>query len=368
VIIGIDKTQRTNSSIEADDFIWEIVTRLAAGDDQQLFYVFCDISSIHSTVSKNIFLVPTAKAKASTILSKLCLKIKFRNLLKKYKVDLLIASQNSYYANTAQYLIVTDLDFILFPDYFSTHQRSFLLQKIKQAVQKAEFIVVKSLILKTEMIRLLEVQENKIVVVPSAPRTFVQPLNSQQKLLVKEKYTCGKEYFYYRAANENPTQITTLLKAFSLLKKRQQSNWKLVIASPTKINEILLQLQTYKYRDDVILNLIESDEIYSDLLAGAYATIDLAHSGLSLYNLESMKTGVPVLAYSAAGLGNIEAIQQIKSNDVADIADGLMLLYKDEVLRNELIEKEKVIASQYSWEQSAKIFGELILKQRSVNN
>lgn len=170
---------------------------------------------------------------------------------------------------------------------------------------------------------------------------------------------------FFIAAKENVKQITTLLKAFSLFKKRQQSNWKLVITSPIKINETVLQLQAYKYRDDIVLiTIANSNKEFYEQGAGAYATIDLAYSGLSIYNLESMKAGVPVLAYTAPGMGNIEGIQQIKTNDIADIADGIMLLYKDEVLRNDLIEKGKTIAAQYSWEQSTNIFWDLILKQR----
>jgi hypothetical protein len=40
----------------------------------------------------------------------------------------------------------------------------------------------------------------------------------------------------------------------------------------------------------------------------------------------------------------------------------MMLIYKDEKLRKELIEKGKLIADQYSWQRTAELLWQSILK------
>jgi len=40
----------------------------------------------------------------------------------------------------------------------------------------------------------------------------------------------------------------------------------------------------------------------------------------------------------------------------------MMLIYKDEKLRKELIEKGKIIAARYSWQRTAELLWQSILK------
>ena len=42
--------------------------------------------------------------------------------------------------------------------------------------------------------------------------------------------------------------------------------------------------------------------------------------------------------------------------------DKMMLIYKDEKLRKELIEKGKIIAARYSWQRTAELLWQSILK------
>lgn len=63
-----------------------------------------------------------------------------------------------------------------------------------------------------------------------AVRPAFQPLPWEEKIKVKEQYTAGTEYFLYAGSFRPGKNLVNLLKAFSLFKKRQQSNWKLVLA------------------------------------------------------------------------------------------------------------------------------------------
>ena len=53
----------------------------------------------------------------------------------------------------------------------------------------------------------------------------------------------------------NGNDLLNLLKAFSVFKKRQKSNWKLVLTGNLRQydKKFLEDLRTYKYRDDVVM-------------------------------------------------------------------------------------------------------------------
>ena len=49
-------------------------------------------------------------------------------------------------------------------------------------------------------------------------------------------------------------------------------------------------------------------------------------------------------------------------SDHQDIADKMMLLYKDEQLKNQLIQKGVVVAKNYSWKKTADLMWQAIMK------
>jgi glycosyltransferase involved in cell wall biosynthesis len=144
-----------------------------------------------------------------------------------------------------------------------------------------------------------------------------------------------------------------LLKAFSLFKKRQLSNMKLVLSGVGAIEK----LDSYKYRQDVCLY----PERSGGQMEGAYAVIHLPHAsdpGIALLN--AWRAGVPVITSSAEGLASGEIVLRVGANDPASLADGLKSLYKDEAFRKELIGKGMLHAAGLSVHQTvAAIWGVL---------
>jgi glycosyltransferase involved in cell wall biosynthesis len=57
-----------------------------------------------------------------------------------------------------------------------------------------------------------------------------------------------------------------------------------------------------------------------------------------------------------------EAALYAAAENFEDIAENMMRIYKDENLRKELIEKGKIIAPQYSWQRTAELLWQSILR------
>ncbi|MDO6434309.1 glycosyltransferase [Flavitalea sp. BT771] len=166
--------------------------------------------------------------------------------------------------------------------------------------------------------------------VPPAPDEGVAPLSMEAREAVKGRVSEGKEYFYTDIAGAPLSGVINLLKAFSLFKKRQLSNMKLVLAGEGDPG-LAGKLDSYKYRQDVCL----VPAVERDILGAAYGAISLERRGsLSIDVLNAWKVRVPVITSAAR-----EAVLRVPAGDPAALADGLKSLYKDETFRNGLIEK-----------------------------
>ncbi len=184
--------------------------------------------------------------------------------------------------------------------------------------------------------------EEKIIVVPAVPAEEVAGLTTAEKEKIKQRYVQGKEYFLADMTGAGEKAAMDLLKAFSLFKKRQLSNMQLVFTGRMSgaAGEIRRRLETYKYRLDVHWpdELPQAEE--GRLAAAAYAAlfpVDGNTLGASLLN--AWKTGVPVIAVNGGLLEELAggAALGAVAGDPASLAARLMLIYKDENLRGDLI-------------------------------
>ena len=158
-----------------------------------------------------------------------------------------------------------------------------------------------------------------------------------------------------------------LLKAFSVFKKRQQSGLKLLLAGRLawKYESFTKSLESYKYRSDVILTGYVEEEELVKLIGAAYAMVyPSLWEGFGVPVLEAMRCAVPVITSTNSSMKEIakEGALYAEANNHQDIADKMMLLYKNENLRNEMIEKGKVVVQEYSWDKTADLLWQSIVK------
>ena len=141
---------------------------------------------------------------------------------------------------------------------------------------------------------------------------------------------------------------------------------KLVLAGRLawKNDEFLQLLNTYKYKDEVILtNYVEEKEL-AQLIGAAYALVyPSLFEGFGVPVLEAMKSKVPVLTSSHTSMQEVaeDAALYFDPHNYTDIAEKLMLIYKDENLRSRLIEEGIAVAEKYSWQRTADLLWQSIV-------
>ncbi|MDR3715545.1 MAG: glycosyltransferase [Puia sp.] len=194
-----------------------------------------------------------------------------------------------------------------------------------------------------------------VFVIYGGPGDNFLPLPWVEREKAKIAFAGGKEYFLIFFNGLREEDLVNILKAFSLFKKRQQSNMQLVFAGTGHPDAAFTgKLQSYKYRDDIhIRDLVPSPE--TKLVGGAYALISpFAVGATGLPVLNAFRAGVPVITSAFGCQAEVagDAALYIESGEPAPLADRMMAVYKDENLRNSLINKGKSRLSGFSWEAS----------------
>jgi hypothetical protein len=267
---------------------------------------------------------------------------KLSKFIAEIKADLLFSIDATPHTNILHALLLTGLN---------AHKKNQFAK-----LQDLKSIFVLSEVAKTEFLNENEIDQKKLSVIYGGPSKVFQPVYDEIKTFIKEKYTEGKEYFIYRGLIKQQNNIIPLLKAFSLFKKRQKSSMKLVLLGRItwENNDFDKIINTYKYREDVaVINDATVGE-EPEILAAAYALIQPYTSNNLLFLFDAMQCHVPVLIENNPAFKEItsDAVLYFDSKSEMDIADKLMLIYKDETLRNKLIEKGKNLIEDYNWEKA----------------
>ena len=337
--------------------------------DHHFYFLTNQESNQYYTAATNATIVPINNTLNNIASLQFWNNVQLALLLKKLQTTVLVQPFGfcCRTTNVPQVLMVSDLLWMNKQPYFSKTIRTYHRLFGKQGIKKAAHIITFSDFIKQALINQYPNALDKVAVFSAAASYFFQPITIEQKQQVKDSYADGREYFLFTGGNNPKNNLIGLLKAFSLFKKWQKSNMKLLIAGhiTQQKGDVLKKLSSYKYKDDVVV-LKEIDEQQLTLItAAAYTFIfPSLYEGFTTPMLSAMQCGVPVVASrlsTATEIGG-EGCLYAAVNDVEDLANQLKLLYRDELLRASLIEKGLQQAAIYNWERTAGLFWDGLLK------
>lgn len=356
-------------------FIHETFKRIVASHpEHQFIFIFDRPFRKDFVFGKNVIPVLTGPAARHPLLWKFWFDVRVPAVLKKHKADVFVSCDGfcSLSTKVPQCLVVHDLAFLHYPSFNKKSHLSFLKKYTPKFLQKAGSVATVSEFSKSDIIKQYHITETKsdsyrIDVVFSAAKNIFQPVSEGEKQETKNKYTGGKEYFLYAGAIHPRKNLMNLLKAFSVFKKRLQSNMKLVIAGRLawKYDSFTENLKTYKYRDDVVMTGYVEESELEKLMGSSYALVyPSLFEGFGVPPLEAMQCHVPVITSAGTSMQETLKDAALYANPAnhEDIADKMMMLYKDEMLRKNLIEKGKEAVKEYNWDRTADLLWQSIMK------
>jgi glycosyltransferase involved in cell wall biosynthesis len=351
-------------------FIHELFKTLVRTHPGHQFYFLFDRPFNEEYIfSSNVHPLVISPPARLPVLWKYWYDVKIPAALKKIKADVFVSPDGycSLATKIPQCLVIHDLGFLHHPEAYKKSHVRFFKKKTPKFLKKAKSIVTVSQFSKDDIVKHYKADPAKIEVIYNGVKNIFRPVLFDEQTAIKGKYTQGKEYFIYLGAIQPRKNLINLLKAFSIFKKRLQSNMKLIITGRLawKNEEFLQLINTYKYKSDVVLTGYVAEQELAVLLGSAYALVyPSMFEGFGVPVAEAMKCEVPVLTSEKTSMQEVagDAALYFNPKEHADIADKMMLIYKDENLRKQLIEKGKLNVEKYSWEKSADLFWDSILK------
>lgn len=350
-------------------YIHEVFLRITRKNPDHHFVFIYDRPQVFETGwpsnVEHIVLGPPAR---HTLLWKWWYDYRVPSLLNKIKADVFFSPDGfcSLRTKVPQCLVIHDLAYLNYPQGIKPSHLQFYKKYTPKFIRQSQQLITVSNFSKKELTSNFNEANNKTVTIYNGVREIFHPATAVSARETKTSHTGGKEFFLYAGSIHPRKNLVNLLKAFSLFKKRQQSSMKLVLAGRLawKNEKFLEDLKSYKYRDDVVLTGYLPDKELVPLMGAAYAFIyPSLYEGFGLPVVEAMRSGVPVITSAGSAMQEVcrEAALYCDPLQPSSIAEKMMLLYKDEKLRKELIEKGNRVQSHYSWDEAAEKIWEVIL-------
>jgi glycosyltransferase involved in cell wall biosynthesis len=338
MVIAADiNVSQKKSTAWQDGAVYKSLVSMAVMHPQHEFvFIFSRPLPGGMVFEKNITPVIATPNAGGRLLQYLWYNYKLPSVLSKCKADLFIGINGwcSVNLKLPQCLLVSEA-------VFSTGSPVFLKKQFPVFLKTATAIIATSNFCREQVIAACPAVAAKTQVAYTPVGEAFVPAAWAEKELVKEQYAAGREYFLHSTAIASQAQLVSLLKAWSLFKKRQKSNMLLILTGATALpgDKLKALLAAYKYRDEIKLISRLQPQSFVRLLGGAYA---LVHTGPGTQlPAEAMSCGVPVITGETPLLKEIcgEAAMYANPADPADMAEKMMLVFKDETMRSRIIEK-----------------------------
>ena len=276
--------------------------------------------------------------------------------LKKEKFDVIhdLSQISPFIFNfsSSKVLTIHDLSPILFPEtYGKIHVflQKYILPKTLKNVDK---VIAVSENTKKDIVKYLGFPEESIEVVYNGVDERFKPLSHDSCL-----YDFSP-YILFVGTLEPRKNVTTLLKAFYILKKRKEVMHKLVIAGGKgwKNKEVYETVRRLNLSNSVkFLGYVPEEELpklYSGADLFVYPSL---YEGFGLPLLEAMACGCPVITSNVSSLPEVvgDAGILVDPLDVNGLADMMYKVLNNEDVREKMVKKGSKRAKMFSWERCA---------------
>ncbi len=341
---------------------------LAADHPDHRFIFITDNRPVSVTLSQNIELVVSGPKINKVFAWKVWYHYTLPAILKKYGAEILVNTGGvcTQRNNVSQSVFVND--------FYSGHnpsndkkQEKFFRKNASNFLSQAQHIFAGSRLHLDAITKRYKIKEEKLHVVSIGRDERYRPTGFEEKDAIKEKYTQGKEYFLFQGDLENnEPHLVNLLKGFSFFKKRQKSNMQLLLlptgtTSPATFTTLL---KTYKYRDEIKLLTGLPEEESIKIMGASYAFVyPLPEENYPVHPVAALHCQLPLILTAAPVFKEVagDAAVYIDNGNFMDIANSMMLLFKDETRRNELIRESLTAKTRMNAEQGREKFWQLIL-------
>ncbi|SFT89405.1 Glycosyltransferase involved in cell wall bisynthesis [Lishizhenia tianjinensis] len=286
--------------------------------------------------------------------------------IKKYKCDAFISPDGylSLRTKVPQLIVMHDLNFEHNPQDLPKSALNYYKKYFPIFAQRAKRIVTVSEFSKQDIIQQYHIAPHKIDVGHNGASPVFKPISEEDKEIVKQKFSKGKNYILFVGALSPRKNLGRLIAAFDALHQEGHNDLELVIVGEDLFKSMETKIEaSTKVHIHFTGHLSQTD--LAQVVAGAHIFAFVPYfEGFGIPLLEAMQSGVPCLAANATSLPEVggDAVLYCDPYDVISIKEGLIRLKEDKTLRSTLKEKGPQRALNFSWDKSAEVLWSAFLK------
>lgn len=205
---------------------------------------------------------------------------------------------------------------------------------------------------------------------------FRQITDEEKLSSVRKKYSLPPRYIFFLGNTDPKKNVRGVLKALGILEERGKLDFQLVM--PDIDRNFIAKLVNETGKADILKHIhftgyIPNEELPAIYCMSAAFLYPSLRESFGIPILEAMACGTPVVTSTTSSMPEVaaDAALLVNPTDPGQIADGMVRVMNDPVLREDLIGKGKVRANYFSWqknaEQTLSIYREVVSRSKGVS-
>lgn len=257
-------------------------------------------------------------------------------------------------------LTIHDLSLFLHADTHLTRRVIRAYLKMPLMARAATMIITPTETVRLEVAERLHVDPYRIVAVPEAPRNLFRPLPPEETLETRKRLGVEDEFLLFVGTIEPRKNLLTLMHAYEEVLRQTSHQPQLVIAGKKgwMTDDLPLEAEKTGIGKRLCWTGYVSDEdlraLYSSCRAFIYPSV---YEGFGLPPLEAMACGAPVITSRIPSIAESTegAAKLVSPTDADALAESIIHLLEDEDERRYLSTAGLNRATEFSWEQTARL-------------
>lgn len=342
-------------------FEFENLSRITRQHPEHQFYFIFDRKYhpdfVFSDNVQPVVLPPQAR---HPVLYYLWFQHSIRLYLKRLKPDIFV-SPDGYIpirSKTKCLSVFHDLNWEHFPEDLPSIDTWFYKKNFPRFARRADRICTVSEYSKSDIVNLYKINPEKVDVVYSGINTAREHVSKEEIKRATETFADGKPYFIFVGSLHPRKNLHNLFKAYDIFREKTGNEARLVVVGQKKwwTEKLRTAYDGMKFKDEVVLTGRVSDADLNALIGGAEAMTYVSNfEGFGLPIVEAFHAGVPLITSNVTSMPEIAGNAALFADPFKpeSIAEKLQEIFKNDELRQQLIEKGNIRKEEFSWQRTA---------------
>lgn len=352
-------------------FTFEILKRITKSHPEHHFvFVFDRPFDSEFIFSDNITPVVVGPQARHPLLFYWWFEFSIPRILRKHKADIFISPDGylSLRAKIPSLAVIHDLNFEHYPEDLPWLVRKYYKYFFPRFARKAARIASVSEFSAADINLQYGIPRNRIDIVYDGANESFRPINEAERTLALTRFTAGKPYFVFVGALHPRKNLANLFKAFDLfLENRGKEDFCLLIVGVKKWWTPAIQkaFDSMKYKNNVVFTGRLNNFDLNLAIGAATATTYISYfEGFGIPIVESFRCGTPVITSNVSSMPEVAGDAALLCDPFKpeSICNAMCELAGNEDLRKRLIEKGHIRQDLFTWNKTAELLWNSILK------